>query len=240
MRRFLLVALALLTCQTLGAQTRVNHSTNQCSAATSCSAPAFSSTTGNLLVGICFQAKNTTVTSVTDTQGNTFVTANARVLQTGAGSGETWYAKNITGNASDQVTCNVSVSDTIRVEAVEYSGADATTPLDQVAIGSGASGASLSTANLTTTVPNEVFVSLAGGQGIITAGTNYTLIETGLAQSDQDRNVTSTGTYSATATTATAGAWIINLVTFKSATQPSAPKRLPLLGIGSILVGNLP
>lgn len=233
----LLVFLALSAAQPLGAQiVRVNHVQTSCTNVTACTTtPSISVTAGNLLVVLSAQSKNTTVASITDAAGNTFVTASARVLQTGAGSAETWYAKNVAGNASDQVTVNLSTTDSPDIFVIQYSGLDTASPLDNVAIGSGANGTALSTSNVTTTAANEVLVSFAGANGTLTAGTNYTIVDTAAAgkRADQDRTVSSTGTYNATATASASGAWIINLATFKAAGgAPPAPKRLLLLGIG--------
>lgn len=192
---------------------------------TSIAAPATSHTSGNLIVviGTCRGGDGTDITSITDTAGNTY-TRITGTYNSFAGGIEIWYAKNITGNASNVVTINFNGSYSYRgIRVHQYSGCDTTSPLDQSAVGTGTSTAP-ATASVTTTQANEVLV---GGDGLWlsqthTAGTGYT-IRTILGGAEpsggdgEDRVVSSIGTYTASYTLSGSTTWIIVIATFKQA-----------------------
>lgn len=182
-------------------------------------------TTGNLLVVFVKHEGASTSLSISDTAGNTYTPLTYRSHSNGDLHGQIFYAKNITGNASNviRVTCSASRS-YIRIYAHQYSGADTSSPFDQENWGQG-SGTSLSTSNITTTFANEVLVAGAGEYNIgnYTAGTNYTerldlngLTGGAAVGATEDRIVSATGTYNATMTVSTSDAWILLVASFKS------------------------
>ena len=98
------------------------------SSVSSISTGSVSHTTGNLVVVACRNYILGT-TTVTDTAGNTY-TALTRYSD-GANDAFQWfYAKNITGHASNVVTCNFSTASSyVAVIAFQVSGASTTSPL---------------------------------------------------------------------------------------------------------------
>lgn len=77
----------------------------------------------------------TLVSSVTDTAGNTYVAAVARVIHAGSNTyAQIWYAKNVATATPFNVTVTLNGSAFgIAVSAVEFKDTDTTAPLDKIA-----------------------------------------------------------------------------------------------------------
>ena len=152
---------------------------------------------------------STTVSSVTDTIGNTYTLAVGPTVQPGpAGGGglsqSIYYAKNIAsatanGNA---VTVRFSAGAAFPdVRILEYGGLSTTSPLDVTAAAVGNSATS-SSGTATTTSANELLVganmvfTITTGPG---AGFTSRMITTPDGDIAEDRIVTATGSYQATA-----------------------------------------
>ncbi len=132
---------------------------------------AMSVTAGNLLVVcVCGVANTVSVSSITDTAGNSFSSANCRMAAASdIGFSEIWYAKNVTGHGSDVVTAALSSGATSRkIYVLQYSGVDTTTPLTATATG-------FSLTNVTNLV-SGVFTPSAGSVAIALVTTNATSI----------------------------------------------------------------
>jgi hypothetical protein len=165
-------------------------------------------TTGNLLVvGVKWEGGGITVNSVTDTAGNTYTPLTARNNGGGDPSFQAFYAKNITGNASNILTATFSNSSPnfTWIAAFQYSGCDTSAPFDQENFGSGTS-TSGTTGSITTTLADEVLVSftaLAGGVTSFTPGSGYTErwdgpVDSGIdTGTGEDQIVSSISTYTA-------------------------------------------
>ena len=132
----------------------------------SCTIPATGS--GHLIV-VGWQTTNgvnlaTTISSMTDNAGNTYVEAGAaRSVDTAVIDwNDIWYAKNSTAGATSVVITPSASVTSAAVVIWEFSGVDGTAPLDQTAtLNSQAASATPSGAPVTITGPNEVVVSLA-------------------------------------------------------------------------------
>lgn len=125
--------------------------------------PSSSNTTGALintvthnLIVVTIQAQllfsGTSISSVTDTAGNSYVaTPKSPFANTASNNQAIYYAKNITGNASNVVTVTFSGSTGYNCcAAYEVSGADQTAPFQNDQTGTAASGTTISTtANVT-------------------------------------------------------------------------------------------
>src|SRR5690349_14775531 len=75
---------------------------------------SFSSTTGNVIVvGLTNNAGSTTVVSISDTAGNTYTAVDSLQNVTADSTFRTYYAKNITGNASNVVTATFTNASTV-------------------------------------------------------------------------------------------------------------------------------
>ena len=130
--------------------------------------PTFSATTGNLIVvGIRTAASGESISSVSDTAGNTYTSIDSNTTQDP--HMRIYYAKNITGNASNAVTVTLSVSATFFwIQALEYSGCDTTAPLDIHGNTTGTGTTDLTTSAFTTTNANEVVILWASQNNFAT------------------------------------------------------------------------
>jgi glucose/arabinose dehydrogenase/chitodextrinase len=158
------------------------------------------------------------VASVTDSAGNTYQPA-APVTRGNGVSQAIYYAANVKAGANAVTVTFDRPAAYPDVRIAEYAGLDTGAPLDGQASAVG-SAATASSGNLTTTKA----VSLLLGAGTTTggfsgAGSGYTLRV--ITQPDidilEDRTVTATGTYSATAPGV--GNWVMQVVAFRAAGQ---------------------
>jgi hypothetical protein len=196
--------------------------------------PAFTGaqTAGNLNVVIVGWNDNTsTISSVTDTKGNTYHLAVpvARNATAPGLSQAIYYAANIVAATAGANTVTVTwntAPNAADVRIAEYSGCATSNPFDVGTSGSG-TGTTASAGPITTTAANEVLVGAGMTQGILTAGTGYTsrIVTTGSnAVGDilEDEIVTSINNYSATATQAS-GPWVFQIAAFSVTSIGSAP-----------------
>ena len=168
------------------------------------------------------------VESVTDSSGNSYVAAVGPTVQSGTATQVIYYAKNIGAAAagSNAVTVNFNTAASYPdIRVAEYSGISQTSAVDVVAAAQGSSSTS-SSGSVTTTNANDLLVGANLVQHTTTgAGPGFTSRVITSPDSDilEDSTVASTGSYSATAPT-TGGAWIMQMVAFRSAATGSAIK----------------
>ena len=202
-------------------------------------APASQShTSGNLLV-VCvryFKESGQVVNSITDTAGNTYTLAVAVTNNINDYLG-IYYAKNITGHASNVVTVNFSA--TVRfvsVQVLQYSGCDTTSPLDTTASSNTQYSGSYVTGSFTTSQANEVLVStvqIGSTTSSFTVGSGYTqrALSTSSVHLTQEKIVSSiqtSVTAGATNTNTTNGGHAL-VATFKEAPEVRSGKFFPFL-----------
>ena len=208
---------------------------NQTSTSASSLAVAYSGAqaAGNLnVVAVGWNDTTSTVSSVTDSKGNTYTRAAGPTTGT-ALTQSIYYAQNIAaGSNTVTVTFNKAASSP-DVRVLEYSGADTTNPLDVTA---GASGTGLTgnSGTATTTSANE----LVFGAGMTfdiynAAGNGFTSrVITNFGDIAEDKNVTSTGSYSATAGMRASAPWVMQMATFRASGQSSSNPAPTVTGIG--------
>lgn len=193
--------------------------------------PATNHIAGNLLVVLIKYEGTSTTLSVSDTAGNAYTGLTQANHSNNDLHTRIFYAKNITGNASNVVTVTWGAARTFRhVTVHQYSGANQGAPFDQENSGQGNSGTAMSTGNVTTMSPSEMMVAIAGEYSPqnYTAGTNWTIRtdfnpELGAGgTATEDRSVNVIGTYNATMTQSNSVEWIMSLATFKAASDMSA------------------
>jgi hypothetical protein len=126
-----------------------------------------------ILVGFDF-ASGSTFSSISDSQGNTFTEVGSQ-LTTPAGSGNRlYYAKNIIGGA-DTVTVRTTASASfIKVQVVEYSGVNTSTPID-VQYGNTGSAGSASAGGVTN-FSNEMIFGFLASDGTGSAASGFTTV----------------------------------------------------------------
>jgi len=188
-------------------------------------------TAGNLNVVIISWNGSLSVTSVTDTVGNTYALAVGPTINSTSNDHQSiYYARNIAAAAPNANLVTVNFSGAVNypdLRILEYSGLDSTNPLD-VAVGSSGNSASSSSGAITTATANELLVS---GNVVATstsgAGTGFTsrMITNPDGDIAEDQIVTAVGSYTATAPLSSAGTWVMQIAAFKrgAVTPPTPP-----------------
>ena len=182
-------------------------------------------TAGNLnVVVVGWNDTTAAVTSLTDTAGNSYVRAIGPTL--GAGLSQSiYYAKNIVAAAAGANRVTVVFSPAAAypdIRILEYRGIDSVNAVD-VTAGAVGNSASSNSGAVTTTNANDL---LFGANMVATstsgAGAGYTnrIITYPDGDMAEDRIVTSTGSYSATASMAAAGPWVMQMIAFRAAGSP--------------------
>jgi len=178
------------------------------------------------ILAIGWNNATSNITSVKDSAGNTYQTG----VPTARGNGLSqaiYYAKSIKAAAAGSNTVTVifnTATPFIDIHATEYSGLDPVNPLD---VGRSASGGSATadSGSVTTTAARElVFGAGITVGGFSAAGTNFTsrIITTPNLDIAEDRFVTVTGSYNATAPLTGSSAWLMQVATFRAANQATA------------------
>jgi hypothetical protein len=177
------------------------------------------------------------VQAVVDTSGNVYQRAVGPTVRVGAATQSIYYSANIAASPANGNTVTVTFSPGAShpdVRIAEYRGVSAATPVDVTVAAQGSSSTS-SSGNVATTYANDLLV-----------GANMVQTRTPSADSPftsriithpdgdilEDRIVTSTGTYNASASLSASGWWIMQLVAFRAASTsadtqpPTAPGTL--------------
>src|SRR6202035_1934274 len=184
-----------------------------------------------------------TIGTVTDLSGNVYHLAVGPTVYSGTATQSIYYAASIVGAAANANTVTVAFTTAAAypdIRILEYSGIDTNSPLDVTAAAIGSSSTASSGA-ATTTLANEL---IFGADLTVTAttgaGSGFTSRIITVPDSDiaEDRIVTATGSYAATAST-NPGAWIMQMVAFKAPSggggtgTPSAPANLAATAAGA-------
>jgi len=196
--------------------TFVQAAASTTSAAASSSSLSFSTSTraGDLiLVGFDYDT-HATPSSVVDSQGNVFTAIGSQLTSPAGARSRVYYAKNIKGGP-DTVTVKLSAnSGWIEVYLTEYAGTNPASPIDAVA-GSSGNSSSVSSGNITTTVPGDFLYAYCVGDWACSASSSFVTRSHFDDNLIEDRLAANAGTYSATAT-ANKG-WTIQMVALKPA-----------------------
>jgi hypothetical protein len=158
---------------------------------------------------------------VSDSAGHVYQPAVATHRGTGL-SQAIYYARNIIGSGAGANRVTVIFDKALAyadIRIKEYSGLDQTSPLDVSSSSAGTSSQATS-GSATTRFARELIIGAGMTTGEYTsAGTGFTtrIITNPDADIIEDRNVTATGAYSATATQT--AIWLMQMVTFKAAGQ---------------------
>ena len=166
-----------------------------------------------IMVGMDFDG-TASPSSISDTQGNTFVQVGSQLTSPEGTGTRVYYAKNIAGGA-DTVTVNWSVaSANVEIYLAEYSGLDPTNPIDAQAGATGPAGA-VSSGNATTTVSGDIIYGYCQGDTACTVGSGFTARSTYDQNLIEDMTAGSPGSYAATATAN--NGWTMQMVALKPA-----------------------
>ena len=160
------------------------------------------------------------VSTVSDSAGNTYQLAAGPTVISGTASQAIYYAANVLQSAANNNKVTVTFSAAAvypDIRILEYGGIATTGALDVAAGGSGNSTSSASAA-VTTTNANDLLV---GANLVLTgttgpgAGFTQRLITNPDGDIAEDRIVTATGSYSASAPISPAAPWIMQLAAFR-------------------------
>ncbi len=166
------------------------------------------------------------VRTITDKSGNTYTRAVGPTVISGSASQSIYYAQNIVAAAAGVNAVTVTFSTAAPypdIRILEYKGADPNNPVDVTVAQSGNSAGS-SSGSVNITNANDL---LLGANYVATGTTGAGSGFTGrmITQPDgdivEDRMVSATGSYSATAPLSSSGWWIMQMVAFRTA-APSA------------------
>ena len=208
----------------------VTGNVNAC-AATSCAVNLTGTNAGDLIVLDLFVLDSTSVSSVTDTQGNTY---------TLIGSPQTWspyhfverlyYAKNIKGGGNT-TTVTLSGSKYMEVHLYDYSGLDTSSPLDASATPQTGTSVTGTSGTLTTSNANDLLFGFFHSDNNVTntAGSGFTgrtLSAEGGYPLAEDKYVTSANSYSATMGFSGSADYVGFLVAFKAASSGGGSTRI--------------
>ena len=133
-----------------------------------------------------------------------------------------FYAANIAGAAANANIVTVTFSAPVNspdIRILEYSGIDPTRPVDVIKAGARNSMTSNSGLVTTTDINNLLVVATTVRTSTSGAGSGFTgrLVTVPHGHLVQDRVVSATGSYRATAPMASRGAWVMQMVAFPSA-----------------------
>ena len=184
-------------------------------------------TAGDLnVIVVGWNDSTTNVSAVTDSKGNAYARAVGPTVVTGSLSQSIYYAKNIVAAAAGANTVSVIFSGAAAypdIRILEYKGADLANPVDVTAAGTGNNTSSSSGSATTTNATDLLFGANIVGSFTNGPGTSFTSRMITYPDGDiaEDRAVTATGSYNATAALTSPGPWIMQLVAFRTpATNP--------------------
>jgi Chitobiase/beta-hexosaminidase C-terminal domain/Fibronectin type III domain len=185
-----------------------------------------------------------TVSSVTDASGNSYTLAAGPTVLNGVASQAIYYASGIAGAAANANLVTVAFNSPATyadVRIAEYSGIAPVAPLDGAAGTSGSSTAAASPP-INTTVSGDLVVGADLTVQFTYLGSGFTRRLLTVPDGDilEDRIAGAAGSYSAGATIAPAGAWVMQVAAFKPAggsvtppAMPSAPGSLAAVANGA-------
>lgn len=174
------------------------------------------------VVAIGWGDTTSAISSVTDDQGNTYLRAVGPTKTTGLQQA-IYYARNIvSGSNRVTVTFNQAASYP-DVRILEYSGVDPSTPLDVTAAAVGTGTTAKSGVVTTTSATELIFAAGTTGSNFTAAGSGFNNRGINIyGNIAEDKNVSTTGTYNATATTNSSN-WIMQMATFRAALSSNSP-----------------
>jgi hypothetical protein len=200
-------------------------------------------TAGNLnVIAVGWNDGTATVTSVTDSKGNVYSLAVGPTVLAGQASHAIYYARNIAAAAANTniVTVRFNVAANYPdVRILEYSGLDPVSPLHTVTAATGTSATSNSgsvnvTASNVLLVAANVVATLTSAPG---SGFINRMITSPNGDIVEDRVVTTTGSYTATAPLTASGYWVMQMAAFGAAALPP-DNTPPTIAITTPLAGS--
>jgi hypothetical protein len=182
--------------------------------------PTRSPSGDTLLVTVTYDNPAAQVSALTDDAGNTYaLVIPATNWLTQPFRTESWYG--ISRGAGTKITLtatfSVSTSSFATVYLDEYFGANATSPIDQIAVMTGGGpAADISSGPQTTATARELIFGHGEGVGAaISQGSNFLLRSTELGNIEEDRFVSAIGSYDASFIANGATEWFALMITIR-------------------------
>jgi hypothetical protein len=174
------------------------------------------------VVVVAWSDSTSLVNSVTDSKGNNYIRAVGPTALVGLESQSIYYAANIAPATANTNTVTVKFNAAVPfadIRILEYSGLDTMNPLDVTAAGFGSNTTSNSGTATTITANDLIFGANYVTSSTSSAGTGFTsrVITTPDGDIAEDKIVTTTGSYNATANLQSSGSWIMQMVAFRAA-----------------------
>ncbi len=169
------------------------------------------------VIGVSWANTGVTVSSVTDTDMNSYTAIGTPIVLSGNGVLALYYAANVhQGVSKNTVTVTMSGTTSPIAMVAEYSGLALANPLDASASSKGTSGTALDSGAATTANAHDLLVGVAAAGASVTAGSGFTLRVGANLDLIEDREVTATGSYDATATLSSSNGWTMAVAAFKA------------------------
>ena len=121
---------------------------------------------GNGVVVLVFWKTNVTITSITDSQSNTYADCGlGRVARPAGGYAQIFVAQNITGGTTPTITVNYSGGGATEIDiyGFELSGAATASAVDKYASGTATNGTTATTGNMTPDSTDGIVIAFAAG-----------------------------------------------------------------------------
>jgi hypothetical protein len=196
------------------------QSVSQTTNSSSTASIAFSGGTpsGNhIVLSFNTNSQSANVSSITDSNGNTYTLAAGPTNWAGTASrGYTYYTRN-TGGGGGNITITITLTQSVGIieaYALEYSNIATSNPVDQVSVGVG-SGANMDSGSKTTTQADELIYGFGMSSGSSTVNSPNTARLTMNGNFAADRTVSSIGSYNVTGTEGAGDFYMVHMVTFK-------------------------
>ena len=194
---------------------------------------------GNLIV-VYVVWDNAGSAAISDSRGNSYAAAQAVTRwRSNQWSAQVFYARNVAAGANTvTATFSAAVTSFGIIYVHEYAGIDKVSPLDVSTSAAGTSRAMSSGSAATTSASDLIFGAGASNQVVTGAGSGFTTRSSAFGNLTEDRRVTSTGSYAATATQ-NGNAWAMQMVAFKAdpGTVDTSPPTAPA-GLGATAVSS--
>ena len=180
------------------------------------------------IVVVGWNDSTATVSAVTDSRGNTYARAVGPTVQSGVASQSIYYAKNIVSAATGTNTVTVTFASAAAypdIRILEYNGADPSNPVDVTAANFGNSATSSSGSATTTSATDLIFGANLVQSTTTGPGSGFTkrLLTTPDGDIAEDRMVTATGSYSATAPVKPSNPWIMQMIAVRTPSGATTP-----------------
>ena len=195
------------------------------------------------ILAIGWNNATSNITSVTDSAGNAYQLA----VPTFRGNGVSqaiYYAKNIKAAPAGTNTVTTTFNTAtpfVDIRALEYSGLDPVNPFEVGASAAGA-GTTANSGTVSTTAANALIFGAGmttGSFGAAPAPFTTRIITNPDADIAQDRIVTTTGAYNATAPLSGSAFWVMQVATFRAAGAPSGDVTPPTAAITAPPAGTV-